>query len=390
MRKTIITVVLGLISTGTLAYDDLVTKNEFHMNEFITSNQELIKDLKVGWESYGTLNQNKDNVILITHYFGGNSHAAGKYKETDKSKGYWDSIIGAGKAIDTDKYFVISVDSLVNMEVNNPNVITTGPASINPDTGNSYGMEFPIVTIKDFVNVQKSVLDSLGIKKLHAVMGASMGGLQAYEWASTYPEMVERVIPVISSGYVSGNLIGWLNIWSSPIKLDPNWKDGNYYKSTPPIDGLAAAFKIIALHGQSWEWANESYGRNWADKNKNPENSYNNIFEIEAALDAIGISRAQLSDANHFLYLAKACQLFYAGQNGSIIDGLSKIKSPTLLIYSEEDQIFIPEQVRKTASIVEAYGTSVKMVEIQGTHGHFDGVISIKQASEAISEFLDN
>ena len=387
--KSLFSLMLGLISCNVFAYNELVTKKEFFMPEYQTYNNQKINDVRVGWEAYGELNKNKDNVILITHYFGGNSHAAGKYRTTDSTKGYWDSIIGSGKAIDTDKYYVVSVDSLVNMEVHNPNVITTGPATINPQTGKPYGLDFPVVTIRDFVNVQKAVLDSLGIKKLHAVIGASMGGLQAYEWASTYPEMVERVIPVISSGYVSGNLVAWLNIWASPIKLDPNWNGGDYYDSIAPTDGLAAAFKTVALHGQSWEWANESFGRSWADTDKNPADAYANQFKIESVLDAAGLSRAKVSDANHFLYLAKACQLFYAGHGKSIVNGLAQIKAPALLIHSEEDQIFIPEQVRKTANIMEAFGTSVRVYEIQGTHGHFDGVMSIAQASNAIKQFLD-
>src|SRR4029077_1241621 len=132
------------------------------------------------------------------------------YAASDAAPGYWNSIIGPGKAIDTNKYYVLSSDTLVNLNVNAPNVVTTGPASTNPDTAKPYAMSFPVVSIKDFVNVQKALVESLGIRKLKAVMGASMGALQAYEWAASYPEMVERVIPVIGMPAADAFLIEWL------------------------------------------------------------------------------------------------------------------------------------------------------------------------------------
>ena len=176
--------------------------------------------MKVGWEAYGTLNADKSNAILITHFFSANSHAAGKYKADDKAAGYWDAIIGPGKPLDTDKYFILSSDTLVNLNAKDPNTVTTGPASVDPDTGQPYGLTFPIVTIRDFVNVQKALLDSLGITKLHAVMGASMGALQVYEWAASYPHMVARAIPVIGGGESDGYLIAWLDLSADLIRAD--------------------------------------------------------------------------------------------------------------------------------------------------------------------------
>ena len=148
-----------------------------------------IKDVKVGWEAYGKLNEKKDNVILVAHFYSSNSHAAGRYKAEDADPGYWDSIIGPGKPIDTDRFYVISVDSLVNMNSKDGITITTGPSSIDPDTGKPYGMRFPVVTIRDFVRVQKALLDSLGIRKLYAAVGTSMGGLQSFEWAAAHPDI---------------------------------------------------------------------------------------------------------------------------------------------------------------------------------------------------------
>src|SRR5881409_3042450 len=178
-----------------LAYDGPVEKKTFAMPQYQTVGGRAIKNVRVGYETYGTLNAARDNVVLFCHFFSGTSHAAGKYKPSDAAPGYWDAIIGSGKPVDTDRYFVISSDTLVNLSPKDPNVVTTGPASIDPDTGKPYGMTFPIVTIRDFVNVQKALLDSLGIRKLHAVMGASMGALQT----AAYPDMVERIVPVIGT-----------------------------------------------------------------------------------------------------------------------------------------------------------------------------------------------
>ncbi|MCA3661489.1 MAG: alpha/beta fold hydrolase, partial [Methylobacterium sp.] len=170
----------------------LTEKKTFELPSFTTQSGRTLKNVKVGWESYGTLNAEKSNAILIAHFFSANSHAAGKYKESDAAPGYWDAIIGPGKVIDTNRYFVMSVDSLVNLNTGDPNTITTGPASINPETGKPYGMDFPIVTIRDFVEVQRQLADQLGIQKFQLVAGASMGALQTFEWAASYPDRVAR------------------------------------------------------------------------------------------------------------------------------------------------------------------------------------------------------
>ena len=229
-----------LLALPALAYDGPVEKKTFALPFYTTVGGKTIKDVKVGWEAYGKLNEAKSNVVLIPHFFSGNSHAAGKYKPEDAAPGYWDSIIGAGKPIDTDRFYVVSVDSLANLNAKSPTTVTTGPASINPDTGKPYGMSFPVVAIRDFVNVQKALMDSLGVRKLYAVIGASMGALQALEWAAGYPEMVERVVPVIGAGEASASLIGWLNVWAAPIRLDPNWNGGDYYGKAEPVKGLSS------------------------------------------------------------------------------------------------------------------------------------------------------
>ncbi len=371
------------------AQDMIVEKRSFELAEYTTRGGATIRDVRIGWEAYGTLNEAKDNAILVTHFFSGNSHAAGKYSAEDERAGYWDSIIGPGKPVDTDRFYVISSDTLVNLNTGNPKVITTGPASIDPATGRPYGMSFPIVTIRDFVEVQKKLVESLGITKLHAVMGASMGSLQAYEWAAAHPEMVGRVIPVIGAGWTSGDLIAWLNIWAAPIKLDPKWNGGDYYDKEPPLEGLAAALKTVTLHAQHWEWSNGVFGRAWAEDGKDPASSFENHYKIEAVLDGAGMARAKVSDANHFLYLVKANQLFVAGHGGSLYEGLLTIDAPVLIIHSDEDLVFPPEAVRDTAAVIGSDGTPVEIVELQGTRGHLDGVIGIAQAGDKIRSFLE-
>jgi len=378
----------ALMTFGASAQELIVQKKTFEMPSYTTVSGGTVKNVKVGWESYGALNADKSNAILITHFFSGTSHAAGKYKADDKVPGYWDYLIGPGKAIDTNKYYVLSVDSLVNLNAKDPNVVTTGPASINPDTGKPYGMTFPLVTIRDFVNVQKALADSLGIRKFHAVMGASMGGLQAYDWAASYPEMVERLVPVIASASASPWLGAWLNVWAAPITIDPNWNGGDYYGKAEPVKGLSAALKTVSLHANHWLWAEKVVGPAWAIEGKDPLAAYDNKYKIEAALDAGGAARAAVSDANHFLYLVKANQTFIPGGAKTPEEGLKKIKARTLMLYAPTDQVFSAESVRATADALKANGVSVDIAEVAGNFGHLNGVLALKPHEARIADFL--
>ncbi|VFN08048.1 MAG: homoserine O-acetyltransferase, partial [Candidatus Kentron sp. G] len=282
-----------------------------------------------------------------------------------------------------------NTDTLVNLHAYSPSVVTTGPATTNPATGVPYGMDFPLVTIRDFVNVQKALLESLGITSLRAVMGASMGAMQAIEWGSAYPEMVERIIPVIGTGEASAFAIASFNIWSSPIMLDSNWNGGDYYSSEPPMDGLREALKITILNVRSWEWA-EQFGRSWAEEGKDPAAAFENQYAIEATFDSAAEAFIENADPNHWLYLAKACQNFMAGHGNSLEEGLAAIEDPVLLIYSPEDLLFFPEQVRATGELIEADGTppKVKYAPVPGDSGHMNGIYYIDQAAERIANFL--
>lgn len=380
-----------LLAAPAFALDEIVEKKSFTLTDFRTLGGETIPEMTLGYETYGTLNEAGDNAILITHFFSGNSHAAGKYAEDDAAPGYWDAIIGPGKPIDTDRYFVVSADTPVNLAAKSPTVITTGPATVNPATGEPWGMDFPILTIGDFVETQHGLMQQLGIERWHAVMGPSMGGLQAYDWAARHPDKLTRVIPVIASGWADADLIAWLDIWGAPVRLDPNWNGGDYYGGTAPDAGLAQALKIVTLHANSAEWTNGTFGRDWAEEGADPAAAMENEFAVVKTLNDGGAARAATSDANHLLYLIRANQLFVAGGAGgeSVYDGLKAIDVPVMLIHTDEDLVFPGNAVRETAAIIRSDGTPVEVVELEGTRGHLDGVVNIAQAGEQIRAFLD-
>ncbi|UDM06602.1 homoserine O-acetyltransferase [Halomonas sp. NyZ770] len=378
-----------LLATPLWAWDGVVEKQRFEIESFTTQGGETIPNVAVGWEAYGELNEARDNAILITHFFSGTSHAAGRYEAEGEATGYWDAIIGPGKPLDTDEYYIISSDTLVNLGANDPNVITTGPATLNPDTGEPWGMDFPVVTIRDFVEVQRALLESQGIESLHAVMGASMGALQAIEWASAYPERVERLIPVIGGGVADPWLLATLSAWAAPIRLDARWNEGDYYDGEPPTDGLKEALKLVTLNANHWQWANEAFNRDWADDARDPAQDITARYAIEQTLDDIAAARAALSDANHLLYLVRANQTFMAGYGDSLEAGLAAIEAPTLMLYSENDLVFAPEGVRRTAELIEADGTEVTLETLEGNRGHLDGVVAIEQASDTLRAFLE-
>lgn len=366
----------------------IVEKRTFEMPSYTTLGGQTIRNVRVGWQSAGTLNADRSNVVLITHFFSGNSHAFGRYRPEDQAPGYWDAIIGPGKAIDTNRFFVISSDTLVNLNTGMPGVVTTGPASINPDTGKPYGMSFPIVTIGDFVNVQKALLESLGIQRIHTVMGASMGALQAYDWAARHPDMVGRIIPVIGSAEAHPWLIAWLDTWGAPIRLDPKWNGGDYYGKEPPLAGLAEALKIVSLHANHWDWAGRNFGRAFAEGGKDPAAAHENRYRVETFLASSGLARARISDANHFLYLVRANQTFAPGGAQSLEEAAKKIKAPTMLLYAPGDQVFPAEWVKATEAALKSNGVRVESHEIAGPNGHLNGVVGLAPLGPRITEFL--
>ena len=366
----------------------LVEKRIFSLDSFTTFGGQTIKQVKVGWEAYGTLSPNKDNVVLITHYFSGSSHAAGKYSPDDASPGYWDSIIGPGKAIDTNKFYVVSVDTLANLNAFDERVITTGPASINPDTGKPYGLSFPVVTIRDFVNVQKALLESLGITKLHAVVGPSMGSMQAIDWAAAYPDWVERMISVIGSAQSDAWTTSALEHWATPIKLDTHFNSGDYYDASAPTSGLVASLMLITQNALTPAFFNLQ-GSKLQAEDTSALAHINNEPAIVAWLRKRAEARSAKMDANHLLYLVRACQLFIAGHQGSLTAGLSNIKAKTLFIPSSSDLLLMPYLSQEAHKQLNELGNDTHYLELDGNLGHLEGVSNISAQAAAIKTFLE-
>ncbi len=365
------------------ALDGIVEKKVFTLPAYTTVGGKTIKNVRLGYETYGTLNVTGDNAIFVAHFYSGNSHAAGKYKAADAAPGYWDPIIGAGKPIDTDRYFVVSADTLANLNTKDPNVTTTGPATVNPDTGKPYGMSFPVVSLRDSVRIHKSLLDSLGVKKLQAAAGASGGSIQAMEWAALYPEYVERVIHVIGPGFdISPHVIEMLDVWSLPIRLDPKWNNGDYYGRDEPWEGVAQALKIVTITARHHGWSEKTFGYKWADPAKDPGAEMSNLFAIEDALSKAGAARAKTTDANSMIYMSKANQLYNLG------DDVKKMKAKILFVPASSDLIFPRELSRRAAERYRAQGGVAEIAVIEGDGGHLDGVLNVAKQGEAIRAFL--
>lgn len=364
----------------------LVEKQVFELPAYTTVAGRLIERVRLGYETYGRLNAAGDNAVFISHYYSGTSHAAGKYAEDDAEPGYWDAIIGPGRAIDTDRYFVVSADSLVNLNFKDPRVVTTGPASIDPATGKPYGLAFPVVTYRDTVRVHRALIDSLGVRRLAAAVGASGGSIQAMEWGATYPDLVERIVHVIGPGFdIHPFVLALVDIWTAPIRLDPRWNGGDYYGTEEPVDGVAEALKIVTLTAQHWAWAESIFGYEPASADQPPIAALGNRFQVQAVLDAAGAARASVVDANHMLYMSKANQLYRLSE-----DEIRGIKAKILFVPASSDLIFPPSFSERALERFRAQGGRGQLFMIQGGGGHLDGVYQIGQAAEAIRRFLES
>ncbi len=370
----------------------IVKKQTFELDRLGLVCGATLERVRVGYETYGILAPTKDNAVLICHYFSGTSHAAGRYRETDEIPGYWDAVIGPNKPFDTNRYFVVSSDTLCNLNVKDPRVVTTGPASLNPKTGQPYGMSFPIVTIRDMINVQHALIRSLGIERLHTVAGPSMGGFQGLEWAISYPEMVERAILVISAG----ELHPWVivmpgHVAEAAIRLDPNWQNGEYYGKREPREGLALAFTVLTMIAKSQPWADRTVGRALADPERSPLEYWDSRFLIEVEIDKAARDRAELADANSFLYLAKANALYRAGVGfESLEEAFARIAARVLVIPCSSDVFLPPYQSHKLLGALRHAGVRASSFELESDGGHLAGVLEIHKAAKALKEFLES
>jgi homoserine O-acetyltransferase len=364
----------------------LVERQVFVTRDYVTRGGAPIPEVRIGYQTAGRLNAAGDNAVLVTHYFSGSAHAWGRY-EPDGPLGFWDALIGPGRAIDTDRYFVIASDTLVNLNVRDGRTVTTGPATVNPATGRPWGTAFPVVAIRDFVEVQKRLLDHLGVTRLAMVAGPSMGGMQAVEWAAAHPAMVERVMTAISGAEFDPWMLSWLDIWTAAVRLDPDWKGGDYHDGPGPLRGLAEAFKVITVHAQD-RGALAPFGRALAE-GPDPARDIAGRFEVTRAMDAAAAERARLSDANHLLWMARANQLFLH-EYPSTEAALAKAPPRWLVVHAPRDHVWLPSYSHDLAALLRRLGRQVETAEVDGPFGHLNGIVpaSLGPIAPKVAAFL--
>ncbi len=353
-------------------------KKTVPLGAFICENGQTLENVDVHFETWGKLYDRGDNVILICHALTGTSHAASG--ALDPSPGWWEFFIGPGKPIDTDRYFVICANSMGGCSG------STGPASINPQTGNPYGVRFPMITIRDMIRVQKRLLDRLGIRRLHCVTGASMGGMQALEWAANYPGFVDAIIPMATPGRAYPQSIAFRKAQRKAIMLDPDWRDGDYYGKSIPKRGLELARMMGFISYRSEREFAQRFGRNFVDAKYL---SLHGRFEIEQYLEYHGQKLAEWFDANTYLYLSKSMDLHDLGRDSASYEaGVRRIQCPVQMIGFDSDQLFPCHQQREIAELLKPVNPRAHYYEIKTLYGHDAFLIEKEAISKIVSNFL--
>ncbi|MDF2626256.1 MAG: homoserine O-acetyltransferase [Symbiobacteriaceae bacterium] len=344
----------------------------------------------VGYETYGHLNPTRDNAILICHPFSANGHAAGRYSADDPSPGWWDSLIGPGKAFDTDRFFVIAVDSLCNLSTHHPMVVTTGPATINPETGRPYGADFPQITMRDNVRLQHQLIRTLGIERLAAVAGPGTGGFQALEWAVTYPDMVARVIAVASAHQAPPVFsLAVCQAGIDAVIADPAYKGGEYYDSEPPVEGLARALFLLSTLTYSDAWIADRWERKTAKGSMHPRSDREGRFAFQDGMEQLAREKAREVDANHFVYSARAALLHDIGYGNRGIEVAAQIiKAKLLLVPVTGDLLFPVEASRQLADLINQHGGRAEVVPLEAGNGHASALQDCLWLTEPLTRFL--
>ena len=339
--------------------------------------------IDIAYETYGELNAAGDNVVLICHALSGNAHVAGYNKSTDKKPGWWEPMVGPGKAIDTTRYFVICTNSLGGCSG------TTGPSSINPATGKPYGLDFPIITISDTVNAQKLLLDKLGIKQILAVIGGSMGGMQVIQWAIAYPDFVRAAIPVASTTKLSAQAIAFDAVGRSSILGDPKFAGGQYHDSEGPDRGLAIARMIGHITYLSEESMRQKFGRELRDS-KEYRYDLTSEFSVETYLDYQGQTFVERFDANSYLYITKAMDYFDVARDyGTLEHAFNNVSCRFLVVSFTSDWLFTPAQSQGILDSLVACGKDVSYCSITSPYGHDAFLLEPKTLGAVIRGFID-
>ena len=338
----------------------------------------------LAYETYGTLNAEKSNAVLILHALSGDAHVAGFHSAEDEKPGWWDSMVGPGKGIDTDTYFVVCSNIIGSC------MGSTGPCSINPETVMPYGLEFPVVTIGDMVRAQKTLIEALGIKRLLAVVGGSVGGMQVLEWCVRYPDMVAAAIPLATTTRHSALAIAFNEVARQAIMADPNWNNGDYYFGDRPETGLAVARMIGHVTYLSDESMRLKFGRRLQDKS-DFSFSFDPEFQVESYLRYQGQRFVERFDANAFLYITKAADYFDMAEqhgNGSITEAFSKTTARFLVISFTSDWLYPTYQSREMVKAIKKAGHDVSFLEIEAEWGHDAFLIPNPRLSRIIGGFL--
>jgi len=366
---------VGIVQTKYFSFADPPDQIALESNE-------LLGPVRLAYEAYGELNQEKTNVVLICHALSGDAHAAGKYSDNDKKPGWWDIMIGPGRAFDTDKFYVICSNVLGGCKG------TTGPSSINPKTEKPYGLEFPVVTVKDMVHVQKKLLDHLGIKQIVTVVGGSLGGMQVLQWAVSYPQLLKSVMPIATTHRLSPQGIALNEVQRQAIYHDPEWRQGNYSKEN--LDGLSIARMLGHITYLSEEGMRQKFGRALRDKEKFGFD-FSTDFQVESYLHHQGYSFTRRFDANSYLYMTKAMDYFdLGGQYGSLKSAFANSLLKYLVISFSSDWLFPPYQSKEIVQALKANNWDVSYCDIKSLYGHDAFLLESQQLTKLIMGFLNS
>lgn len=372
--------------------DDLHGNRQFHNfaknRPFSLEGGSSLRDVTIAYETWGTLNADASNAILVCHAWTGDSHVAGSAVQGHATPGWWDQVVGPGHSIDTNKYFVVCSNVLGGCQG------STGPASLHPDDAKPYGLRFPVVTIRDMVRAQASLADSLGISSWNSVVGGSMGGMQALEWAITFPSRVRSLVAIATTMEASAQQIAWSAIGRRALVMDPAYQDGDYYNSdidNGPWTGLSIARMIAQVTFRTDSKFNEKFGRQLRD-NSFGTDGFNlfSRFDIEGYLDHHGDKLARRFDANSYLYIGKAMDLHDVSRGrGGKQEAMSRITAPTLTLAIDSDILYPPYQQEAIQAALTNKNPLNKHVEIRSIEGHDGFLLEFQAINQHVGEFLN-
>ena len=335
------------------------------------------------YETYGTPNEARTNAILICHALSGDAHAAGIHDPHDKRVGWWDVMIGPGKAFDTDRYWVICANVIGGCKG------SSGPRTTNPATGRPYGSDFPLITIGDMVEAQKRLVEHLGIERLFCVVGGSMGGFQALEWSLRYPDNVHSVICIAAGAQLSTQAIAFNAVGRHAITSDPDWQGGHYYDTAGPVSGLAIARMVAHITYLSEMALNDKFGRRLQSADRLSYDIHNE-FAVESYLNYQGTRFTERFDANSYIYITKAMDYFDIRRTyGPLKDALAATTARFLVVSYSSDWLFPKSQSQEIVRAMIAGDRDVSFVEIDSPHGHDAFLIDTDRLTRITSAFLD-